>query len=180
MAQLYQNEAHLAETVTAYIVEGLRSGEGVIVVATAAHWELSLGRLMRQPRRELVDAVLRQQLRLLDAEVTLAAFMIDGLPQWNRFQEAVCPVINQTQSRFGRVRIYGEMVDVLWQEGNQKAVTRLEQFWSRLAKQWHFSLLCAYRSREPDAGTYLDVPATACKTHSHLMASRRYDYQEQM
>jgi signal transduction histidine kinase len=47
-------------------------------------------------------------------------------------------------STTGRVRAYGEMVDLLWRRGHQPAALQLEEFWERLGAQYPFSLLCAY------------------------------------
>ena len=50
-------------------------------------------------------------------------------------------------SRFrsgGRPRAYGEMVDVLYREGNQAAALRLEEFWNDLGHLQSFTLLCGY------------------------------------
>ena len=42
------------------------------------------------------------------------------------------------------VRAYGEMVDVLWQNGQDVAAIRLEMLWNKLAATQAFSLLCGY------------------------------------
>jgi hypothetical protein len=42
------------------------------------------------------------------------------------------------------VRIFGQMVDVLWQRGEHHAAIRLEVLWNELAHTQAFSLLCGY------------------------------------
>ena len=42
------------------------------------------------------------------------------------------------------VRAYGEMVDVLWKNGQDVAAIRLEMLWNKLAATHRFSLLCGY------------------------------------
>ena len=42
------------------------------------------------------------------------------------------------------IRVYGEMVDLLWQEGNSDGAIRLEILWNQLASAYEFSLLCGY------------------------------------
>lgn len=44
----------------------------------------------------------------------------------------------------GPVRIFGEMVAVLWAEGKTRTAIRLEELWDELATRHAFSLLCAY------------------------------------
>ncbi|MGH8605920.1 MAG: hypothetical protein ACREX9_00365 [Gammaproteobacteria bacterium] len=42
------------------------------------------------------------------------------------------------------VRIYGQMVDILWKDGQQEAAIRLEMLWNQLANAKAFSLMCGY------------------------------------
>jgi hypothetical protein len=45
-----------------------------------------------------------------------------------------------------RLRIYGEMVAVLWARGHYHAAIWLEKLWNKLATQHDFNLLCGYPS----------------------------------
>ena len=38
----------------------------------------------------------------------------------------------------------GEMVDILWQQGNESGAIRLEILWNQLASTYDFALLCGY------------------------------------
>jgi hypothetical protein len=64
----------------------------------------------------------------------------------NRLKTSMCEVIKTACG--GRpnctVRIYGQMVDVLWKNGQQEAAIRLETLWNQLANTQAFSLLCGY------------------------------------
>ena len=42
------------------------------------------------------------------------------------------------------VRIFGQMVDVLWQQEEHDAAIRLEMLWNQLAQTKSYSLLCGY------------------------------------
>ena len=42
------------------------------------------------------------------------------------------------------VRAFGEMVDLLWKDGNADAAIRLEELWNELATKYQYSLLCGY------------------------------------
>jgi KaiC/GvpD/RAD55 family RecA-like ATPase len=168
VAKLYRNDEQLAEVVCHYIEEGLRRGDAVIVVATTDHWESFLRRLAVERDFDIADAVMRGQLRILNAQLTLSAFMAEGMPQWDDFREAIGSIIMQTRKRFGEIRIYGEMVDVLWEEQNRKAANRLEEFWNDLAEQHDFSLLCAYHVEESDPSDHEEILECICKTHSRV------------
>jgi len=72
------------------------------------------------------------------------------------------------------VRAYGEMVDVLWQRGEQDAAMRLEEYWNELTRLQTFSLLCAYRIDNLDSGAYGGPLECVCRTHTHLIPARDY------
>jgi hypothetical protein len=71
---------------------------------------------------------------------------VDGMPQPVLFNGALVEVL--AEACHGRedcsVRAYGEMVDLLWKDGSQKAAIRLEMLWNQLAQTREFSLLCGY------------------------------------
>jgi hypothetical protein len=170
IVQTWQDEAFLGETVFEYIGSGLRGGNAGLIVATPQHAELF--------KRNLVAARAGSapgQLRFLDAEDLLAKFMHDGMPDWNRFHQLVGGQIAELRLQYPAVRVYGEMVDVLWQRGEREAAIRLEEFWNELAKLQTFSLLCAYRLDNLDAGAYGGALECVCRVHTHLIPARDYE-----
>jgi len=158
--QLYQETDLLAEAVARYIGAGLRRGEAAIVIATPEHRAAILQKIGSPP-----------QLRLLDAEETLAAFMANGMPQWNAFHEVIGGLIAELRLQYPTVRAYGEMVDVLWQRGQREAAIRLEEYWNDLGGLQTFSLFCAYRMDPFDSHAYGGPLESVCKVHTHLMPS---------
>lgn len=173
IVQLYRHEEQLAETASHYISEGLQRGEAVVVVATAAHWTVFVSRLATNRKVDLVDVVMKGQLRIMDAEVTLSAIMSDGMPQWESFRERAGEIIERSRKRFGMVRIYGEQADILWQKGERQAAVRLDEFWNDLGRQHAFSLLCAYRTDDADPKAYNATLESVCRTHTHLVPRLR-------
>jgi hypothetical protein len=164
MVHLYQDPAFLAEAVTEYIASGLRGGDAAVVIATPAN-----RRLFEQ--KGLVPG---PGLRMLDAEETLARFMSDGQPRWKAFHEVIGGLIAELRLQYRSVRAYGEMVDVLWQRGEQDAAVRLEEHWNELTRLQTFSLLCAYRIDNLDSKAYGGPMERVCKTHTHLIPARDY------
>jgi PAS domain S-box-containing protein len=68
-----------------------------------------------------------------------------------------------------RVRVFGEMVDLLWRAGNHVAAVRLEELWNELARLQCFMLLCAYSMGNfymPGDGELYDK---VCNRHSHVI-----------
>lgn len=158
--QLYGELEPLAETVAEYVGTGLRRGEGAVVIATPEHRAAFLSRM---------DPVDEDQLRVLDAEETLATFMANGMPQWKAFHEVVGGLIAELRLQYPTVRAYGEMVDVLWQRGEREAAIRLEEYWNELGRLQTFSLLCAYRMDPLDGHAYGGPLERVCKVHTHLI-----------
>src|SRR4051812_256314 len=125
IVQTWQDEAFLAETVAEYIGSGVRGGDAGLIVATREHAAIF---------KQKLGTAQTDQVRFLDAEATSAKFMIDGMPDWNAFHRAIGGLIAEIRLRYPAVRVYGEMVDVLWQRGEHEAAIRLEEFWNELAK----------------------------------------------
>jgi hypothetical protein len=164
--QLYQDLDFLAEAVREYVGTGLRRGEAAVIIATPQH------------RARFVEGleplVARGTLRVLDAEATLACFMVNGMPDWRRFRETVGGLIAELRLQYPVVRAYGEMVNVLWQRGERDAAIRLEEYWNELGKLQTFSLFCAYHLDPLDKGSYGGALESVCKVHTHLIPARDY------
>jgi signal transduction histidine kinase len=111
---------------------------------------------------------------MLDAAETLASFMVDGIPDWIRFQSTIGPIVAKGAARFGRVRAYGEMVNLLWEQGNLEATLALEEMWNSLAKTYSFSLLCAYLLGNFNQVAHHGPLNDVCKSHSHVIPSEEY------
>jgi hypothetical protein len=164
LLQLFDTEESLANSVSAFLVEGFRKGETLLVVATASHWTTIREGLVE---RELdVDASLhRGQLRVLDAVAALSRFMRRGEPNRALFRQTVGALVAELATPAG-LRIYGEMVEVLACEGNYGGVSQLEDLWNQLSAEHSFTLLCGYSAPHfaaPDAGASL---AKICFQHS--------------
>ena len=167
----YDGDAcRLTRGVCAYIAEGLRAGEGVILIATPAHRSAFLEELSEsglQPEAAVRDG----RLVLADPDELLQRFMDGGQPHWQRFQAAVEPLIAAMQARVGpnRIRAYGEMVDVLWNAGQSPAAARLERFWNKLMAAREFSLYCAYQIDVFGKEFHASVLDPVLCVHTHLL-----------
>jgi hypothetical protein len=143
--QFYGNEESLFTTVAGFLGEGLVARQPAIVIATLPHRaaieEHLCGRMIDCGRaRRNGDLV------MLDADETLGQFMIGDEPDPDLFAQNVGKIVKQTLegSSGATVRAYGEMVDVLWQQGRADAAIKLEILWNKLAAKHSFALLCGY------------------------------------
>jgi hypothetical protein len=168
--QLYGKDDRLLTTnVSRYLSEGLRRGEGLIVIATAEH----RSSIARQLREEIgySKAVLEGRLVFLDARDTLSRLLRDGLPDKDLFRSVVGAAVSGVRDRAGHavVRAYGEMVGLLWVEGNLSAAEQLEGYWNSLLDASEISLFCAYPIDVFGEEFQMDAVDAVLCSHTHLL-----------
>jgi PAS domain S-box-containing protein len=171
--QFYEEEGFLVDSVAAFIGAGLGAGEGAVVIATAAH-RRALAEQLTAQGIDLFTVEKRGQYVALDAAETLSAFMADASPDEHQFRSVVGDLIKHTRQGRRGLRAFGEMVALLWKDGNGAAAIRLEELWNDLAKSHSFSLFCAYPINEfADADTSKEFDRI-CRAHSHVRPSESY------
>jgi hypothetical protein len=167
--RFYESEKSLARMTAQFLVEGLADHHPAIVVATSSMRAALIIELTAQSF-DVVELQRSGELMLLDATELLSAFMIDGKPHALKFNDTMCEVIEQACR--GRsnctVRIFGQMVDVLWRNGQQEAAIQLEMLWNQLARNHAFSLLCGYAMGNFYKDSSIDE---VCSEHSHVVAA---------
>ncbi len=165
--RFYEDDNSLCRIVSAFIADGLSQQQPALVIATGPHAACILEYLRAAPVD--VEALQRSgDLMLLDARETLARFMVSGQPDPDFFKatasEALLALANGRQKT---IRAYGEMVDVLWKDGQSAAAIKLEMLWNRLANTHDFSLLCGYAM----GNFYKDATIEdVCRHHTHVVA----------
>jgi hypothetical protein len=143
--QFYKDEGSLASTVAKFLVDGMDAGEPGVVIATPGH-TTGILRELRTLGADTHELRRTGELQLFDARKMLSAFMVNRLPDALMFRSNVGDVIERLcANRLPcPIRAYGEMVDLLWQEGNETGAIRLEILWNQLASTYDFALLCGY------------------------------------
>lgn len=167
--RFYENDKSLAQIAAQFLSDGLAAGNPAIVVATPVHRAAILKELVAKSL-DVVQLQRSHDLVLLDAQETLSIFMTNGKPDAEAFKNSMCEVIRTAcRERPGcTVRIYGEMVDILWKNGQQDAAIRLEMLWNQLANTQAFSLLCGYAMGH----FYKDANfQEVCRHHTHVVSA---------
>jgi hypothetical protein len=175
LVQLYgEDDQLLTGNVVRYLREGLKRGEGLLVIATPSHRE-AIVRQLGEEDAGTAAAIGGGRLILLDASETLDRFMVNGEPDWALFKEAVGGRCEALGARVGErgIRAFGEMVGVLWLKGQHSAAIRLEEFWNRLLEDHAICLYCAYPI-DP-LGCHLESAKLQAllRVHTHLLAGPR-------
>ena len=170
---VYEADAHLVEAVSRFVSIGLVAGEAAIVVATPPHRE-QLDACLRAHGVDLATASAQGQYIALDAAETLAQFMVDDWPDASRFADVVGNIIAGAGSRYPHVRVFGEMVALLWTAGHGDAALQIEGLWHDLVKTYAFPLLCAYPIRDFVNGAHAQQFLAICAAHSHVIPAESY------
>jgi hypothetical protein len=158
---LYDEDEQLLGTLEAYLLAGWSEGAVGLVIATAEHRRGLRARLIAHGLTALLS---EGRFVELDAAETLALFMRDGAPDPELFDRTVGALVRE-HATDGALRGFGEMVDVLWAEGNAVGALELERLWSALGRRVSFTLLCAYATAHVDP----EDRAAVVAAHEHAL-----------
>jgi CheY-like chemotaxis protein len=141
----YQDEARLCARVADFLAAGIAAGEAAIAVATRPHAE-TIRRALAARGLDAPALEAGDRLRFVDAEETLAELLVNGAVHPARFQQIGRAALARASAAApaGRVRVFGEMVDLLWRRGDLAGAARLEALWADLQAGARMSLLCSY------------------------------------
>jgi len=159
----YTNEAQFIEAVCLFTSAGLRKGDSAVLVLEQHHCG-PIRRQLQENGFDMADLESRGQLICEAAEALMATFIFDGIIDEYVFKSGIAGLIKKAKdaSSTGQVRVFGEMVNLLWLE-NTDATHRLEELWNDVIKLHSVSLLCAYAlgGSRPDM-----LPASLVACHS--------------
>jgi hypothetical protein len=142
-ARFYENEESLADIVADFLEPALTGGNPAIIAADRTQRGAILHALMDRSV-EVGKLQHSGKLLLLDGDQTLSRFMIGGMPDRRRFAVTMSAAIARAQrGRQRDVRMYTQLIDMLWKQGMLTAAVRLELFWNRLANA-RASVQCGY------------------------------------
>jgi hypothetical protein len=175
IVQLYQDQEFLNRAVCRFAAGAIANGEGVILVPTAAHWDAFRPRLEAEGV-DVRDAQARGQLTVVDADELLPRFMRDTMPDAPVFLGLAADVIANArgQERYPKVRWWGEMVNVLWEQGNVAASMSLEDQFDRLAKHHEIAIFCSFVMDNFNSEVHSRLLPRLGQNHSHLIPVEDY------
>ncbi|MBW3595564.1 MAG: MEDS domain-containing protein [Actinobacteria bacterium] len=175
VVQFYDSDEFLVASVREFLVRGLSAGEAAVLIATKAHRD-SLAAALTTSGIDVGAMEADGAYVALDAAETLSKFMVDGSPDPHRFTDVIGRVLDGLTAEGRSIRAFGEMVALLWADGNVAAAIRLEELWNELAETHSFALFCAYPMEgfgddASDQG-FRDI----CDRHSHVVPAETYSH----
>lgn len=191
--QFYETDEFLYHTISQYTLSALQNGEAIILVATRTHLDaletlVDLALLKdnnsidnnnhkshNKTKKQLQDYKDSGQCFTLDAEETLKRlFGSQLLPDRQTFFDLIGGLIHQCLKTYPFVRIYGEVVHLLWRAGNLEGTLALEQLWNEFPNQNTWDLLCGYDLRGFNENQHGKAFQDVCQKHPHVLPAESY------
>jgi DNA-binding NarL/FixJ family response regulator len=165
----YPDDAVFLDSCTRFIAAALDAGNVAAVVATESHRDSLFQRLKAEGLD--VDAEIKHGRYIsLDVAKTLSTFMVNDMPDWERFFEVVGGLVSGAakagKGEHSRVAMWGECGPLLWAEGKVDAAIRLEQLLNWLATIYEFDVLCAYALSSFHGEEHGHIFQSICTEHS--------------
>jgi hypothetical protein len=175
IVQLYQDQEFLNRAVCRFAAAAIANGEGVILVPTVAHWDAFRPRMEAQGV-DVKAAQERGQLTVVDADLLLPQFMHNAMPDAPVFLGLAADVITKARggSEYPKVRWWGEMVNILWEQGNTAASMSLEDQFDRLAHDHDIAIFCSFVMDNFDGEVHTRMLPRLGENHSHLIPVEDY------
>lgn len=142
--QIYENDGFFLDALTGFVGGGINADDACIVIATDNHLKALENRLESYGIH--IHALIADNRYIpMNAEVALSKFMVKGWPDENLFNQTISDLIERGRNHSNRrIRAFGEMVAILWAQGNNGATVRLEHLWNKFCQKEAFCLFCAY------------------------------------
>jgi anti-sigma regulatory factor (Ser/Thr protein kinase) len=168
VVDFYAHDLELADRVSRFLIDGLGAGEIVIIVSTPEHRSMFESAIV-DAGIDLAAARSIGSLVSVDAAELLDAFSCAGQIDGARF-DAVIGSLLRANAGERRIRVFGEMVQLLWDRKEFNGALTLESLWNDLGRELDFLLYCAYRSSDVDE--QLGALESICELHSAVVGGR--------
>ena len=163
----YETDEALMQRLGSIVLSGLHSGISALLVMTDEH-DTQFRALLKRRGIDPHRAERNGQVFFADAEQTLSRFMRNGMPHEKLFKDSVGRLVRTASAASKRAGLtaFGEMVALLWEQGNKEGALALEELWNELLQEVSFHLHCAYpKALFRGAGATSEI-SSICNTHS--------------
>lgn len=170
VVQFYETDSFLAQVVAPFLAAGLRRDGSALVVCTIEH-RSAISTALNRAALDVKAMVRSQKIVWLDARSLLQRLKADDPSAV--FQREIADRVQQiTSTRHDKpLHIFGELVDLLWAEGQHDAAVALEARWNALGRSLDFNLFCSYRIAPSRAASA--ALKAVCAAHTHVLRPER-------
>jgi len=168
--QTYVDPAFLVEAVFVYLNAGLRQNESIALAAIPSNLRAFEDKL-KKGGWNVAALKEKGQIVTIDPSAVLSRCMAGNKMNGANARAILSDVLEKARcgGAYRKTRVYGEIVNVLWQQGHSKAAIQLEQIWNDLLQNDAFSLFCAYPFDPLDQHLYSGFLRDMCDEHSVLI-----------
>jgi hypothetical protein len=168
VVQFYDRDEELTENAGDYLAGAIAEGGAAVIVATPGHCAGFEARLAAGGVN--VGAARRDgSLVCLDATRIAGRLTSGGQVDLAAFGTQFRPAILAAGEAPGPVRIYGEVVALLWAAGQVNAALELEGLWNDLGREIPFSLFCGYPRNLVGSSQHQGAVAEVCRLHTAVV-----------
>ncbi|MGC2507172.1 MAG: PAS domain S-box protein [Candidatus Acidiferrales bacterium] len=177
IVHFYREDDSLLNELGSHIGSCLANGDAAVILATKDHIE-NLARKLRMRGLDVPKLTAEGRYQAVRASDILPQLMVNGAPDALRFTEVVGGLIERAnvaaKGEPRRTVVFGELVALLWAEGNYEGAMRLEELWNHLAKTHSFFLRCAYPMAGFSKNEHTEPFLKICAAHSSVIPHEDY------
>ena len=167
----YTRDQDVVDELARFVAEGFRENGRAVVLATCEH-RRALVETLRAMGLDPDEPPVAGRLLLFDARETLRSFTNGSGLDRDRFLAVVGERVAKAGADGAPVRVFGEMVGLLWEAGEVLEAIVLEAMWNGLIAKLDFDLMCAYPASLIETSSLLEVHAV-CDHHSSVHARQQ-------
>ncbi len=161
--EIYTRDEELVDSVATFLAAGFAVDAPGLVVTTPAHATAITDELAARG----FDGRL---LLMIDAEQAAEALYTNRRFSARSFERVANGFLDLAEAAgTGRLRVFGEVVDLLRLRGAMSDAIALEHMWEDLRSRRPFSLLCGYRLDVFDAAVQGSPLPEICSCHTHVL-----------
>jgi DNA-binding NarL/FixJ family response regulator/PAS domain-containing protein len=171
LVEFYETDEFLVDTVAEFVGSSLRDGDAAIVIATPTHRRAFEAALNASG----IDMAARVDRYLaLDAAELLEKLIVNGAPNAARFRDTIGVLIDHAAADGRQVRVFGEMVTLLWNTHDLASTIALENLWNDREATHQLAKLCAYPLYTFDDEASTEAFENICEQHTTVIPSDSY------
>ncbi len=163
----YDDRCAIDARVAAYVRDGIRWGDVVALITTSAT-VTAVDADLRAHGHDPDELRRAGRLRCWDAEETLASLRTADAVDWAAVEAFAAGLASAAVATGRGLRLYGEMVALLWSLGCCDLAVSLERRWDELAARHDIDLLCAYPAGVTVTDGAADQVNAICELHTGI------------